>query len=88
MVRGLDQVLRGIGEHVITFVDDIFITSKSKSTEQHLQHLEELLERLEDCGITLNLEKSHFFIEETRFLGFRLKTEGIKPDPEKLTRSL
>ena len=40
LVRGLDHVLQGIGDHVISFVDDTLITSES--TDQHLKHLEEL----------------------------------------------
>ena len=82
LVRGLDHVLRGIGDHVISFVDDTLITSES--TEQHLKHLEVLLARLEINNLTLNLSKSNFLEKETKFLGFILTTEGIKPDPEKI----
>ena len=63
-------------------MDDTLITSES--TTQHLEHLEELLARLERNNLTLNLSKSNFFKKETRFLGFILTTEGIKPDPEKI----
>ena len=84
LVRGLDQTLNGIGDHVISFVDGTLITSES--TEQHLEHLEELLTSLEKSHLTLNLSKSSFFRKETKFLGFILTTEGIKPDPEKIRR--
>ena len=67
---------------MISFVDDTLITSES--TEQHLEHLEELLTRLEKSHLTLNLSKSSFFRKETKFLGFILTTEGIKPDPKKI----
>lgn len=66
----------------ITFVDDILITSESN--KQHLKHLEGLLERLSESGITLNLEEAHFFKKEAKFLGFILTTLGIGPDLEKL----
>ena len=81
LVRGLDHVLRGIGDHVISFVDDTLITPES--TKQHLKHLEELLKRLEINNLTFNLSKSNFFKKETKFLGFIPTTKGIKPDPEK-----
>lgn len=35
--------------------------------------------------LTLNKKKSHFFRKDTKFLGFILTTEGIKPDPEKIS---
>ena len=59
LVRGLDQAIQGIGEHVISFVDDTLVISES--AEEHFKHLEELLSRLEKCNLTLNLNKSHFF---------------------------
>ena len=82
LVRGLDKALQGIGDHIISFVDDTLITSES--TQQHLEHLEEILTRLERNNLTLNLNKSHFFKKETKFLGFILTTDGIKPDPDKI----
>ena len=81
LVRGLDHVLQGIGDHIISFVDDTLITSES--TEQHLEHLEKLSTRIEEYNLTLNLNNSNFFRVETKFLGFILTTAGIKPDPEK-----
>ena len=59
LVRGLDHALQGIGDHVISFVDDTLITSDS--IEQHSRHLDELLTRLEKSNLTLNLNKSSFF---------------------------
>ena len=43
-----------------------------------------MLYRLKKYSLTTNLSKSHFFRKETKFLGFVLNTEGIKPDPEKI----
>ena len=85
LVRGLDQVLQGLGDHIISFVDDTLITSES--TQQHLEHIEELLHRLEKYNLTINVSKSYFFRKEIKFLGFILDTEGIKPDPEKYKES-
>ena len=82
LVRGLDQALHGIADHVISFVDDTLITSDS--TQQHLKRLDEILARLKKNNLTLNLSKSSFFKRETKFLGFILTIVGIKPDPEKV----
>ena len=82
LVRGLDKALQGIGDHIISFVDDTLVTSES--VQQHLEHIEELLKRLEKNNLTLNLSKSNFFKKETKFLGFVITTEGIQPDPDKV----
>ena len=82
LIRGLDQALQGLEDHVISFVDDTSITSKS--TQQYLEYIEELLYHLEKCNLTINLNKSHFFSKETKFSGFILNTQGIKPEPEKV----
>ena len=47
LIRGLDHVLQGI-----SLVDDTLITSES--AKQHLEHLKELLTRLEKNNVTLN----------------------------------
>ena len=80
--RGLDQAMDGIGDNVISCVDDTLITSES--AQQHLEHLEELLTRLEKIHLTLNLSKSSFCKKETKFLGFILTTKGIESDPKKI----
>lgn len=85
LVRRSDQALKEIRNHVIFFLDHTPVTSES--TEEHLEHLDALLDRLEKCNITLNLNKSHFFDNETKFLGHNLNTEGIKFDPGKNTRT-
>lgn len=53
--RGLDHILLSVGEHNITFVDDTLITSESN--EQHMEHRDEILKRLEKNNLTINLAK-------------------------------
>ena len=73
LLRRLGQVLQGIGDYIISLVDDRLITSES--IEKHLKHLEELLTHLERNSLTLNLGKSNFFREEIKFLEFIPTTE-------------
>ena len=80
--RGLDKALQGVGNHIISFVDDTLVTSES--VQQHFKHIKELLTRLEKNNLTLKLSKSNFFKKETKFLGFVLTTEGIKQDAGKV----
>ena len=76
LVRGLDHVLQGIGNHIISFVDDTLLTSES--TEQHLEHLEELLKRLDKNNLTLNLSKSNFLRKETKYRIIRNKLKCMQ----------
>ena len=43
-----------------------------------------LFQRLEEHKLTVNLEKSNFFQQEVKFLGYILIPQGIMPDPEKV----
>ena len=82
LVRGLDLVLRGIGNFVLNFIDDLLCISKD--INQHLEHLGMLFQGLEEQKLTVNFEKSIFFRQEGKFLGFILTPQGIILDPEKI----
>ena len=66
----------------VGYLDDIIIFSKTE--EEHLQHLEEIFERLRKAGLKLNLQKCSFFKKHIQFLGHLISDEGIQPLPKKL----
>ena len=82
LVRGLDFVLRGLGNNLINFVDDVLCISSNE--KQHLIHLENFLSRIKEYNFTLSFKKSKFFVEEVDFLGFTLTTHGIMPQEGKI----
>lgn len=82
LVRGLDKVLTNLMDCVISYVDDLLISSKNE--EEHLKDLERILNRLQEHNVTLNFEKCEFKRGETNFLGYIISPEGIKPDPKKI----
>ena len=51
--RYVDSVLRGL-DYVFPYIDDILIASENE--EQHREHLDEVLRRLDINGMTLNLD--------------------------------
>ena len=40
LVRGLERVLTGLGEFIISYVDDILVASESE--DEHLTHLKKI----------------------------------------------
>ena len=70
----------------IAYLDDIIIFSKT--VEEHLKHLQQVLHKFQDAKLSLKLSKCHCFTKEIQYLGhilsitsitlLPLKTEGIK----------
>ena len=77
----MDELLIGL-EFCFVFVNDVLIGSKSQ--EEHVQHLREVLSRLEQHGIVLNGEKCVVGVPEVQFLGHVVSARGIIPLPEKV----
>lgn len=78
--RFMDMVLKGL-DFAYCFIDDILICSEENS---HEQDLEEVLKRLQQYGITLNIKKCEFGKSELEFLGYHIDKDGIRPLQEKV----
>jgi hypothetical protein len=79
----MDQVLEGMSAYTIAYMDDILIHTK-EDIEDHINHIEKVFDRLRDHNIKLKLSKCKFLRKETKYLGYIICKEGIKPDPEKI----
>ena len=56
-----------------------------KTQEEHDSRLHEVLQRIQCSGLTLNKEKCFFSLPEVKFLGQVIDSEGIRPDPAKVS---
>ena len=65
----------------IAYLDDIIILSKT--TEEHLDHIKQVFEKLRSTHLSMKHSKCHFFMKEIQYLGHILSTKGIKPLPSK-----
>ena len=63
---------------------EVYISIFNDSWEEHLQHIDKVLQRLQDNNMMVNPLKSEWGIQETNGLGYLLTPEGIKPDPRKV----
>jgi hypothetical protein len=71
-----------VGKFLFVYMDDIIIFSKT--LEEHLGHVEQVLQRLREKNFTLNRAKCHFAKRELDFLGHVVSKDGIKKQPEKV----
>ena len=62
--------------------DDILLHGKTE--EDHQRTLLAVLERLEERGVTLNLEKCQFYKKEGVFYGLRFSAEGVAPTEDRV----
>ena len=64
------------------YLDDILIYSNSQ--EEHTEHAQKVLEKLKQAGLYLDINKCQFHVQEVKYLGLMITTEGLKMDPQKV----
>ena len=79
--RFLNSLLRGI-PGAYAYLDDILIGSPDE--QSHIKDVRAVLERLNEAGLKINIEKSQFFREHLDFLGYHIDAEGIRPSKSKV----
>ena len=81
----LNAALKPIFNHipnVYVIHDDLIIATKS--TEEHLEAIGEVMEVIKSKSLTLNPNKCTFGLKAMKFCGMLFSSEGVKPDPEKI----
>ncbi|KAK8786810.1 hypothetical protein V5799_023415 [Amblyomma americanum] len=82
--RMMDTVLTGLKwQTCLVYLDDVIIFSTTFS--EHLQRLRVVLEAVLSAHLTLKPQKCHFGFTELKFLGHVVSSEGIRPDPDKIS---
>ena len=70
-------------EYVRTYIDDLAVLTTG-DWKDHLEKVEEVLKRLRDAGLKVNIRKSFFGKPEVEYLGYNITRKGIKPDQKKV----
>jgi hypothetical protein len=83
--RYINWVLREfLDDFASAYVDDILIYTNG-SLAQHRQHVGTVLEKLMGAGLQIDIEKSEFHVQSTKYLGFIIEAgKGLRMDPEKI----
>lgn len=80
--RIITNVLESCLEFAVSYVDDIVIFSKSK--EEHILHVRQVLEALTGAHLRINSGKCKFGMRKVKLLGFLVSHEGIIPEQARL----
>src|ERR1051325_7218656 len=80
--RIMNQILEPDRKYDNSFIDDVAV--HSVTWDDHLQHLDSVLQRIGDSGLTLKLSKCKFAQPRIQFLGHVVGGGTHTPDPEKL----
>jgi hypothetical protein len=81
--RVVDELFSDLkGRFVYNFLDDLVVYSSSK--EEHLEHVREVLNRLQAAGFTLNPEKVVLAVSEIKYSGHSLSNQGVRVLPDRV----
>ena len=70
-------------DSVLCFMDDVLIYSKT--FEEHVQKLDEVLTKLRQAGLKVKLKKCEFLMKEVTYLGHKISAAGVSTDPSKIS---
>lgn len=74
--RLIHEVLSGL-DCCFPYIDDILIASSD--IEQHQRDLRAVVSRLQQYGLTINIDKCTFAVEKVIFLGYKVSANGTQP---------
>ncbi len=79
--RFIDSILRDL-DFVFVYIDDVLVASETSA--DHIQHLDTVLSRLNDFGLSINADKCCFGQASVKYLGHEISSHGCRPLPEKI----
>ena len=82
-LKAMNTTLRSLlRKCVLVFFDDILIFSRTY--EEHLEHIRQVLELLQRDQWQVKMSKCRFAQRQLRYLGHIISAEGVATDPEKI----
>ncbi len=71
-----------LNQYVVAYIDDILIYSKSE--EEHIGQVRNVLSRLLENQLYVKAKKWEFHVKQTTFLGYHISHEGVRMDERKV----
>ena len=86
--RLMQRVLWGLNpregsDFVVVYIDDILIFSRTM--EEHLCHVGQVLDSLQSAGLKLKVTKCHFLRQSVECPGHRITPRGLVPNPKRVS---
>ena len=67
-------------QFVSVYIDDVLVYSRT--LEEHLEHLQQVIQKIENAGLKLKPSKCNFVREEVEYLGHILTPQRTENQPE------
>ena len=80
--RMMDNILRGTEHFTVVYLDDILIYSRSE--QEHIQHVKEVLQILQDNDLFAKPEKCIFHTDTLEYLGTWIEKGTLTMDKDKI----
>ena len=80
--RYMETLLAGI-TGVGVFLDDVMVSGKTP--QEHRKALEEVLRRLSDANLRLQMKKCRFGVSSITYLGHHISADGVRPTGDKVS---
>jgi len=74
-----------IHKFALVYLDDVIIYSKT--IDDHIEHIQRVLNLLREGGLKIKLSKCLFLQKSVKYLGHIISEDGLRPDP-KLTEAI
>ena len=62
----------------------LMMSSSSPRHAEHTKHVDEIIQRLGNAGLQIDINKSEFYTTKTKYLSLIISTNGMTMDPEKV----
>ena len=83
--RMMEQVLDDLNNTVCyIYLDDVIIVGNS--FEQHLDRIQQVLQRFRNHNLKLSPKKCAFFRDQVKYVGHIVSADGVRTDPEKISK--
>lgn len=82
LIRALQVILNKYDDFCNHYIDDILIFSEDE--EKHYEHINIILNALDNAGLKLNLDKCQFFQSRIEYLGYIINDKGIDINQNRL----
>ena len=80
--RLMERVIQGMSEYTAAYLDDLVVYSAT--WKDHLEHVRQVLVRLNESGLTAKPDMCQFGMKHCRYLGYVVSGGEVRPEVAKV----